>query len=122
MTSDILRYKKYPRNHTVFHLSWIILLLLFIPAFIAAWAVDEGSSNLSFPWKQFEMLFYILRFPMHVILWPLITKIEWLYFPMIAVNFYLYALCMERVITIGWLSLKGKANNLNDGRSKKDEL
>jgi len=96
-------------NFSVFVMGVILFGLLLIPCFFAAYGKDEGIliSDGSF-WNFFASLFYVLRFPTHTLLWPIITKGgPFTFFGGLFVNCMFYGLLIERFILI----LRSKNNS-----------
>jgi hypothetical protein len=88
-------------NKTTFILSTILLGLLLIPSFLAAWAEDEGTLGTSIVWATFAKLFYVLRFPTHTLFWTFITKSgETFFFLGLGLNCLFYGFITERVISL----------------------
>ena len=102
---DFLQRKKYPINRKVFIINLILIGILMIISFIAAWAADEGTLGDGLIGNLFANLFYVLRFPTHNLLWPLMTSgngiLFILFFPGLIVNLIFYSILIERLLTIG---------------------
>ena len=107
-----------------------LFLLLMIVSFFAAFAFEEGTMNSNSKYHIFASIFWILRFPSHTLLFPLIRIpiIGILLFPIgLIFNIYFWAVIFERIITI--LSFKVKfrrkiiplqrKNSANDSETKK---
>jgi hypothetical protein len=107
-------------NMTFFLIATIIVGLLVIPSFLAAFGEDEGTlrSDDTF-WNFFARLFYVFRFPTHTLLWPIITKGGALtFFGGLFINCMFYGLVIERMTS--WYIMK-KENNIDaiDEKSSK---
>ena len=98
-------------NITIFLISTIIVGLLLIPSFLAAFGVDEGTLRPDDTfWNFFARLFYVFRFPTHTLLWPIITKGGALtFFGGLFFNCLFYGLVIERIVS--WFRMK-KENNI----------
>lgn len=67
---------------------------------MAAWGEDEGN-KLNLFWLFFAKLFYILRFPTHVLFWGFLTKHGGSYFILgLIVNCFFYGLVVERLFSL----------------------
>lgn len=84
-------------NKNIFVISIVILGLLLIPSFFAAWGADEGDPNQSFPWPLLRLCFEILRFPSHTLFWNFILRFDALYFLGFAFNIIFYSFIIERL-------------------------
>lgn len=88
-------------NRSVFLISTVIAVLLLIPGFLAAFGEDEGMlmPDDTF-WNFFALLFTVLRFPTHTLLWPIITAGGPLtFFGGLFINCLFYGLVVERIIS-----------------------
>lgn len=99
-------------NMTVFIMTTIIVGLLLIPSFLAAFGEDEGTLRPDDTfWNFFARLFYVIRFPTHTLLWPIITAGGPLtFFGGLFINCMFYGLVVER---ISLLFRKKKENNID---------
>jgi hypothetical protein len=104
-------------NITVFLITTIIVGLLLIPSFLAAFGEDEGTLRPDDTfWNFFARLFYVIRFPTHTLLWPIITAGgPFTFFGGLFINCMFYGLIVERIIS---LFRKKKANNIDKKSSK----
>lgn len=89
-------------NWTIFLISVLVVGLLVIPSFFAAFAEDEGTLNPDYKiWNFFAKLFYILRFPTHTLLWSALSEGGPLtYLGGLFVNCMFYGLLIERLATL----------------------
>ena len=78
-------------------LSTGLIVLLLIPSFFAAWAEDEGTLGDHLFWIVFAKLFYVLRFPSHVLLWSVFSDSAILFFIGLGLNCMFYGFIIERV-------------------------
>ncbi|WP_316768244.1 hypothetical protein [Pedobacter frigiditerrae] len=97
---------------TVFLITTILVGLLLIPSFLAAFGEDEGTLRPDDTfWNFFALLFHIIRFPTHTLLWPIITSGGPLtFFGGLFINCMFYGLVVERITS---LFRKKKENNLD---------
>jgi hypothetical protein len=89
-------------NMFVFLISTIIVGLLLIPSFFAAFIEDEGTlrPGATF-WIFFARLFDVIRFPTHTLLWPMITAAgPFTYFGGLFINCMFYGLVVERITSL----------------------
>ena len=105
-----------PKNFskTTFFISTNIFVLLLIMSFLAAYAEDEGTLGTKIVWVLFAKFFYIIRFPTHTLLWPLIIKDNTAisYIIGLLFNCVLYGLLLERLIAyIKMLKLTKETHN-----------
>ncbi len=96
---DDIRMKVKNFNTTVFLITTIIVGLLLIPSFLAAFGEDEGTLRLDDTfWNFFARLFDVIRFPTHTLLWPIITAGGPLtFFGGLTINCMFYGLAVERI-------------------------
>ncbi len=89
----------------------MVIGLLVIPSFFAAFAEDEGTLSPDYKfWNFFAGLFYILRFPTHTLLWSVISEAGPLtYLGGLFTNCIFYGLIIERLA-----SLLPKQNKKNE--------
>ena len=86
-------------NKQIVYISAIMCGVLLIPSFLAAWEEDEGTLGTNIILTTFAKLFYVLRFPTHTLLWPLIPKGGALmFFGGLLINCLFYGLLTERII------------------------
>ncbi len=86
-------------NKQTIYISTVVFGFLLIPSFLAAWGEDEGTLGTNIIWVTFAKLFYVLRFPTHILLWPLITKCgAIIFFSGLLINCLFYGLLTERLI------------------------
>ena len=88
-------------NKTVFVISTVVVALLVIPGFLAAFGEDEGMLKPDDTlWNFFTLLFNVLRFPTHTLLWPIIAAGGPLtFFGGLFINCVFYGLVVERIIS-----------------------
>ena len=86
-------------NFSVFLIVTIIVGLLLFPSLFAAFAEDEGTLRSDDIFLNFfARLFYVLRFPTHTLLWPIITLGGPLaFFAGLFINCMFYGLVAERI-------------------------
>ncbi|MBC7449994.1 MAG: hypothetical protein H7259_00740 [Cytophagales bacterium] len=98
-------------NKTIFIISTIVFALLLIPAFIAAFAEDEGTLPANGCWIIFARLFSVLRFPTHTMVWSaIIDGGSPVYFIGLMINCVFYGLITERIFSF-FLKLKSRLKN-----------
>jgi hypothetical protein len=85
-------------NKRTFLNSTIIVGLLLIPCFFAAWGDDEGTLGTNSFWVTLSKLFYILRFPTHTLFWKLFSFNAALFIIGLVINCMFYGLLFERTI------------------------
>jgi hypothetical protein len=83
-------------KHTFIILSVVIGLLL-IPSFLAAWADDEGTLGANAFLNVLANTFYVLRFPTHSLLWTIFSSNSFLFLLGLFINCLFYAFILERV-------------------------
>lgn len=95
-----MKIKKF--NITVFLMVTIIVGVLLFPSLFAAFAEDEGTLRSDDTFLNFfARLFYILRFPTHTLLWPIISLGGPLtFFAGLFVNCMFYGLVAERITSL----------------------
>ena len=91
-------------NKQTFIISTVLVGLLLIPCFLAAWSDDEGIIGNNIIWGTLSKLFYFLRFPTHTLFWKLFSVNGILFFAGLIINCMLYGLIIERVISLFKLS------------------
>ena len=84
-------------NLKTFIILTIVSGLVLIPSFLSAFAEDEGSIGTSFIRVAFSNLFYVFRFPTHILFINYLTS-AWLYFIGLGINCIFYGLIIERII------------------------
>jgi hypothetical protein len=89
-------------NSTIFLLTTIILGLLLIPSFLAAFAEDEGTLNQNNTfWSFLARLYHIIRFPTHTLLSPIISAGGIVtFFGGLFINCMFYGLVVERITSV----------------------
>lgn len=89
-------------NTTIFLLTTIIMGLLIIPSFKAAFAEDEGTLNPKNTfWSLFARLYYIIRFPTHTLLSPIISAGGIItFFGGLFINCVFYGLVVEIIVSV----------------------
>ena len=88
------------KRQTFINISIIVGLLL-MPSFLAAWAEDEGTLGTNILWVTFAKLFYVLRFPTHTLLWTIFSNgSTTIYFIGLIINCMFYGLLIERLISL----------------------
>jgi hypothetical protein len=88
-------------NRQTFINTTIIVGLLLIPSFFAAWGEDEGTLGTNIFWVTFAKLFYVLRFPTHTLLWTIFSNGgATIYFVGLIINCIFYGLLTERLISL----------------------
>jgi len=87
-------------NRQTFIITTIIVGLLLIPSFLAAWGEDEGTLGTNIFLVTFAKLFYVLRFPTHTLLWTIFSNGgATVYFVGLIINCMFYGLLTERLIS-----------------------
>ena len=88
-------------NLIIFLISVIVIGVLTIVSFIAAFGVDEGN-KLNTGWLFFSKLFYVLRFPTHTLFWGFLTRHEGpaIFLIGLFINCIFYALLIERIFSL----------------------
>ena len=88
-------------NRQTFIITTIIVGLLLIPSFLAAWGEDEGTLGTNIFWVAFAKLFYVLRFPTHTLFWTIFSNGgATIYFVGLIINCMFYGLLTERLISL----------------------
>ena len=88
-------------NRQTFINTTIIVGLLLVLSFLAAWGEDEGTLGISIFWVTFAKLFYVLRFPTHTLLWTIFSNGgATIYFIGLIINCMFYGLLIERLISL----------------------
>ena len=88
-------------NRQTFINTTIIVGLLLVLSFLAAWGEDEGTLGTNIFWVTFAKLFYILRFPTHTLLWTIFSNGgATIYFVGLIINCMFYGLLTERLISL----------------------
>ena len=88
-------------NRPTFIFATIFFVLLFVPSFFAAWAQDEGTIGANLLAQAFVAIFYILRFPTHTLLWPIISAAgPFTFFGGLFINCMFYGLVVERITSL----------------------
>jgi hypothetical protein len=78
-------------NLVTFLISTILIGILTFMSFISAFGADEGN-KLDTIWKMFTKLFYVLRFPTHILFWGFLTHSNLIfYFIGLFINSLFYA-------------------------------
>ena len=83
-----------------FLISTVLVGLLLIPCFFAAWGDDEGTLGTNIFWVTLSKLFYVLRFPTHTLLWELFSFNGLLFIGGLIINCMFYGLLIERTAFI----------------------
>jgi hypothetical protein len=96
----LFAFKKYPFRPFIFFLSINILVLFFIPSFIAAGAEDEGTGGNGLFSQFLIACFSVLRFPTHTLLWNIFSSSVILWVGGIAINILFYSFLLERTISV----------------------
>ena len=79
----------------------ILLLLITVTSFFAAWAEEESTIGNIPGWLLFARMFSILRFPTHTLMWNIFSERGVLIYLLgLVINCLIYALAIERVITL----------------------
>lgn len=91
-------------NKQTFIVSTVLVGLLLIPCFFAAWGDDEGTLGNNIIWVTLSKLFYILRFPTHTLFWKLFSINGILFFAGLIINCMFYGLIIERIVFLFKLS------------------
>jgi len=63
-----------------FIISTVLIGLLLIPCFFAAWGEDEGALGNNIVLMTLSKLFYVLRFPTHTLFWEIFSFNAGLFF------------------------------------------
>lgn len=86
-------------NKTVFFCTTTFFLMMLLPAFFSFWAWEEGTLR-SGIWLWFARFFYVLRFPIHTLLWNLITSVNgpFIFFSTLILNCFFNGLIVERIV------------------------
>ena len=88
-------------NRQTFTNTTIVVGLLLILSFLAAWGEDEGTIGTNIFWVTFAKLFYVLRFPTHTLLWTIFSNgSTTIYFIGLIINCMFYGLLIERLISL----------------------
>lgn len=91
--------KKFYRQ--TFIIVTIIVGLILIPSFLAAWGEDEGTLGTNIFMVTFAKLFYVLRFPTHTLLWTIFSNGgAAIYFIGLIINCMFYGLLIERLLSL----------------------
>ncbi len=101
---------------SLFLIGTIVFGLLLIPSFLAAWAEDEGTLRPDDAfWNFFAKLFYVIRFPTHTLLWPIIAAGGPLtFFGGLFVNCMFYGMVLERIASL----FRKRKNNIDTDEEK----
>jgi hypothetical protein len=87
-------------NTILFLASTLTIMFLTFISFMAAWGEDEGN-KLNLFWLFFVKLFYILRFPTHVLFWEFLTRHGGSFFILgLIINCFFYGLVVERLFSL----------------------
>lgn len=88
-------------NWQTFINATIIVGILLIPSFLAAWGEDEGTLGTNIFWATFAKLFSVLRFPTHTLLWSIfLNGGATIYFVGLIINCVFYGLLTERLFSL----------------------
>ena len=87
-------------SQRVFVISSLVICILLIPCFIAAWAEDEGTLGTNRISISLARLFYIFRFPTHTIFWNIFSINGIFFFSGLVINCLFYGLAIERIVQI----------------------
>jgi hypothetical protein len=98
----LLKMKNF--NKQTFIISTVLVGLLLVPCFFAAWGDDEGTLDSNIIWVTLSKLFYILRFPTHTLFWKLFSMNITLFFIGLILNCMFYGLLIERSFSLFKLS------------------
>lgn len=94
-------------NILTFVIASIVCGLFLLPAFIGAWALDEGTAGDSILAIILSKLFLILRFPTHTLFWSTFSNSgTGLYFIGLILNCIFYGFIVERIISIFRMTVK----------------
>ena len=110
--NDDIRMKMKNFNMTVFLMTTILFGVLLIPSLFFAFGLDEGTLRPEDTVGNFfARLFYVIRFPAHTLLWPIINAGGPLtFFGGLFINCMFYGLVVERITS---LFRKKKENNID---------
>ena len=98
LLNTLLKMKNFDKQ--TFLISTVLVGLLLVPCFFAAWGDDEGTLGTNLFWITLSKLFYVLRFPTHTLLWELFSFNGLLFIGGLVVNCMFYGLIIERTATI----------------------
>jgi hypothetical protein len=82
-----------------FVVSTVVLGLLLVPSFLAAFG-EDGTISEKTLWIVFARLFDVLRFPTHTLAWTIFSSTAIMYFIGLILNCMFWGLLIER---ISWL-------------------
>ena len=85
-------------NKRFFLFASVLIGLLLIPCFIAAWGEDEGTLGNNIFLVALSKTFHILRFPTHVLFWKFFSHNGGLYLGGLILNCMFFGLAIERAI------------------------
>ena len=85
-------------NSKLFLFLVAIIGVLLIASFITAGAEDEGISESNFFIDILLKVFYVLRFPAHILFWKLFSRSAEMFFIGLALNCLFFALMIERIV------------------------
>lgn len=99
-------------NVSVFFIVTIFVGILLFPSLFAVFAEDEGMLKPDDIFLNFlARFFYVLRFPTHTLLWPLISLGGPLaFFSGLIINCMFYGLVAERITSLFWKNKKNLDN------------
>ena len=111
-TIEMMNYKK-SFNALVFIGTFSVVFLMMIVSFVAAAAVDEGTSGEGKLTLFFAQAFNVLRFPFHTLLWKTIVDNMVLYFPLLLLNIIFYSLIIERIVVLTVFDMRKAGQEMN---------
>ena len=85
-------------NKKAFLILAVATIILLIPSFFAAWAEDEGTLGSGIFPGMLSKLFYVLRFPAHVLFWKVFSYNAVLFFTGLVLDCLFFSLLIERII------------------------
>jgi hypothetical protein len=86
-------------NRQILYWTSVLIFILIIPSFFAAWGADEGTLGNNPIWIFFSELFSILRFPTHTLFWWIIgIGGPFTFFGGLILNSMFYGLLIERLV------------------------
>jgi hypothetical protein len=92
-------------NIRILLISILAILLITAISLVAAGVVDEGTGGDRMAILMLSKLFYVFRFPMHILFWNMMDNSGWFVFlGLLVVNGILYGVLIERIVY--WLRMK----------------
>ena len=98
LLTTLFKMKNFDKQ--TFLISTVLVGLLLIPCFFAAWGDDEGTLGTNLFWVTLTKLFYVLHFPTYSLLWKLLFFNALLFIIRLVINSMFCGLIIERTAFI----------------------